>query len=197
MQDNKIDNITPDKGLPDEVLYSEFLNTGDNGAFRKLLEKHRESLALFIFSIVHNMDDAEDIMLDAFAVAASGTVKFKGKSSFKTWLFAIGRNLALKYLRKNRLVFLPIDDEIFEKASDAPLPDEELLKTERDRKLYEALDKLNSDYRQALTLHFFEGMDSEQIAVVMDKNKKQVYNLIERGKESLKNKLIELGFTYP
>ena len=197
MQDNKIDNITPDKGLPDEVLYSEFLNTGDNGAFRKLLEKHRESLALFIFSIVHNMDDAEDIMLDAFSVAASGTVKFKGKSSFKTWLFAIGRNLALKYLRKNRLVFLPIDDEISEKASDAPLPDEELLKTERDRKLYEALDKLNSDYRQALTLLFFEGMDSEQIAIVMDKNKKQVYNLIERGKESLKNKLLELGLTYP
>ena len=197
MQDKKTDNITPDRGMPDEVLYAEYTATADNGAFRKLLERHRESLALFIYSIVHNMDDAEDIMLDSFAVAASGTVKYKGKSSFKTWLFAIGRNLALKSLRKNRLIFLSIDDEISEKASDAPLPDEELLKTERDRKLYEALDKLNSDYRQALTLHFFEGMNSEQIAVVMNKNKKQVYNLIERGKESLKNKLLELGLTYP
>ena len=197
MQDNKTDNITPTTGLPDEALYAEFLTTGDNGAFRKLLERYREPLTLFIFSIVRSMDDAEDIMLDAFAVAASGTVKFKGKSSFKTWLFAIGRNLALKYLRKNRLVMLPIDDEVSEKASNALLPDEELLKTERDRKLYEALDKLNPDYRQALTLHFFEGMDAEQIAVVMDKNKKQVYNLIERGKEQLKTKLAALGITEP
>ena len=197
MQDNKTDNITPTKSLPDEALYAEFLATGDNGAFRKLLERYREPLALFIFSIVRSMDDAEDIMLDAFAVAASGTVKFKGKSSFKTWLFAIGRNLALKHLRKNRLVMLPIDDEVSEKASDAPLPDEELLKTERDRKLYEALDKLNPEYCQALTLHFFEGMDAEQIAVVMDKNKKQVYNLIERGKEQLKTKLAALGITEP
>ncbi|MBR6476291.1 MAG: sigma-70 family RNA polymerase sigma factor [Lachnospiraceae bacterium] len=197
MQDSKKDNISPNKNLPDEVLYAEFLVTGDNNAFRKLLERHRESLALFVFSIVHNIDDAEDIMLDAFSVVASGTVKFKGKSRFKTWLFAIGRNLALKHLKKNRFLLIPIDDEMAEKASDAPLPDEELLKTERDRKLYEAMSKLNSDYRQALTLHFFEGMDTEQIAVVMGKNKKQIYNLIDRGKESLKSKLFEMGLTYP
>lgn len=197
MQDSKKDNISPNKKLPDEVLYAEFLVTGDNNAFRNLLERHRESLTLFVFSIIHNIDDAEDIMLDAFSVVASGTVKFKGKSRFKTWLFAIGRNLALKHLKKNRFLLIPIDDEMAEKASDAPLPDEELLKTERDRKLYEAMSKLNSDYRQALTLHFFEGMDTEQIAVVMGKNKKQIYNLIDRGKESLKSKLFEMGLTYP
>ena len=42
-------------------------------------------------------------MMDAFAVAASGTSRFRGNSSFKTWLFAIGRNLAMKHLRKNRI----------------------------------------------------------------------------------------------
>lgn len=42
------------------------------------------------------MEDAEDIMLYAFAEAASGTAVFSGRSSFKTWLFSIGRNQARK-----------------------------------------------------------------------------------------------------
>ena len=72
---------------------------------RILLERHREGLTLFLFGFVRNMEDAEELMLDAFAIAASGTSRFSGSSSFKTWLFAIGRNQAMSMLRKNRLRF--------------------------------------------------------------------------------------------
>ena len=84
----------------DEALYRIYLEKADNEAFKILLERHREPLALFLYGMLHNMEDAEDVMLDAYAVAASGTTKFKEKSSFKTWLYAIARNLALKHLRK-------------------------------------------------------------------------------------------------
>ena len=83
----------------DEILYSRYLEKRDSDDLRELLERHRESLTLFIFGFVHDMDDAEELMLNAFAVAASGTSRFSGRSSFKTWLFAIGRNLARKHLR--------------------------------------------------------------------------------------------------
>ncbi|MBQ2557508.1 MAG: hypothetical protein II553_00665, partial [Lachnospiraceae bacterium] len=79
----------------DETLYSRYLKTRDQGAFRELLERHKESMILFINGFVHNLDDAEELMLDAFAEVAAGPTLFSGRSSFKTWLFSIGKNKAL------------------------------------------------------------------------------------------------------
>ena len=74
----------------DELIYSRYLAEHSDDDFRILLERHRESLMLFLMSFVHNMEDAEELMLDAYAEVAAGT-SFSGKSSFKTWLFSIGK----------------------------------------------------------------------------------------------------------
>ncbi|MCR5332239.1 MAG: sigma-70 family RNA polymerase sigma factor, partial [Lachnospiraceae bacterium] len=148
--------------------------------------RHRSDLTFFIYGFVHNMEDAEDIMMDAFAVAASGTARFSGKSSFKTWLFAIGRNLALKHLRKGHLFFVPLNDTI---VTDRGLPELEIMQNEKNKQLYEALNCINPEYRQVLHLTYFEGMSNDEVASVMKKNKKQVYNLITRGRQALKDVL--------
>ena len=70
----------------------------------------------------------------------------------------------------------------------------EILKTEQNRMLYEALRSIPEDYRQALHLTYFENMSNDEVAVVLDKNKKQVYNLITRGKQALKEALLKLGY---
>ena len=75
--------------MSDEDVYKRFIEQHNNEDFRILLERHREGLLLFLMSIVHNMDDAEELMLDTFAEAASAT-SFSGKSSFKTWLYSMG-----------------------------------------------------------------------------------------------------------
>ena len=191
MQDNKIENITPDTGLTDEALYSNYLRTDDQTAFRLLLERHRNEMVLFLNTILHDMDDAEDVMLDAYAVAASGTSKYYAeKASFKTWLFAIGRKLALMKLRKKK----PITVSLEETLPDNRNPEEELLKSERDKQLYMTLKKVKPEYSQALTLVYLEGMTIDETAVVMKKNKKQMYKLIERGKAALKELLTETGY---
>jgi RNA polymerase sigma-70 factor (ECF subfamily) len=86
--------------MSDEELYRHYLSLKDNNALKTLLERHREELVFFLYRILKDMEDAEDIMLDAYAVAASGTSKFSEKSSFKTWLFAIGREELIDYRRK-------------------------------------------------------------------------------------------------
>ena len=70
------------------------------------------------------------------------------------------------------------------------------MKSERDKLLYEALEKLPPDYREALFLTFFENMSNDEVASIMKKTKKQVYNLIERGKKELKNKLSDTGYDF-
>ena len=171
----------------DETVYSRYLRECDENDLRTLLAWHREELTFFLYGMVHSMEDAEELMLDAYAVAASKTAKFSGKSSFKTWLFAIGRNLALKKLRKKRFGFLPLDENI---PVETGLPDTEILNRERNQRLYEAMGKINPEYRQALHL---EEMSTEEIGVVLKKSVRQVYNLVARGKSALKTELEKMG----
>ena len=176
----------------DEQLYSRFLSKGDSADLAVLLERHRDSLTLFLYGIVHDMEDAEDLMLDAFAHAAAGA-RFSGRSSFKTWLFSIGKNLALMHLRRRR-ISAHSQDELAGETSGAP--DLDILKEERDRQLYRAIRNLHEDYRQILILLYFEDMSCEEAGRVMGKNRRQVYHLADRGRAALKAELERMGYEH-
>jgi len=173
----------------DEIIYRRFLASRAEEEFRILLDRHRESLTLFLYGIIHNMEDAEELMLDAYAEVAANA-RFSERSTFKTWLFAIGKNKALLYLRKQRRFQT---NEVPDTPSEET-PELNILKEERNRQLYKALWNLHEDYRQILTLLFFEQMSCEDAGKVMGKNRKQIYNLAERGKRALKDELRRMGF---
>lgn len=173
----------------DEIIYRRFLASRAEEDFRILLDRHRESLTLFLYGIIHNMEDAEELMLDAYAEVAANA-RFSERSTFKTWLFAIGKNKALLYLRKQRRFQT---NEVPDTPSEET-PELNILKEERNRQLYKALWNLHEDYRQILTLLFFEQMSCEDAGKVMGKNRKQIYNLAERGKKALKDELRRMGF---
>ena len=176
----------------DEELYEKYITSGDKESFRDLFMRHNTSLTLFIFGYVRNMHDAEDIMMDTFAAAAAGETRFAGRSSFRTWLFGIAHNLACKSLRKKRRLMLFRFDEGDEPS--AELPDDNMLKSEKNIMIFEALSKLPSDKRDVLYLYYFEQMDHNEIAAVMKKSKKQIYNLLSRAKEALRAELEGSGF---
>ena len=159
---------------------------------RILLERHRDGLMLFLFSFVHNLEDAEELMLDAFAEAAAGA-GFSGRSSFKTWLFSIGKKLAFMRLRKTRFTYSLEDKMIREPDC---FPELNILTAERNQQLYQALGQLKEEYRQILILMYFEEMSHEEIGKVMGKTKKQTYHLAERGRAALREKLERMGFDY-
>ena len=116
---------SPYHGLADEIIYSRFLKEQDETLLAELLDRHGQSLVLFLNGMVQNMEDAEELMLDSFAVIASGTVHYtvRKDSTFKTWLFAIARNKAKMLLRKRKFVFTSIDEEAL---ADKNLPESEV-----------------------------------------------------------------------
>lgn len=179
--------------LSDEALYERFLKHADNEALRSLLERHREGLTLFLCGFVRSARDAEELMLDAFAEIAVGPTLFSGKSSFKTWLFSVGKHLALKQLRRQRWED-PV--EAIPDGREAVLPEMELLREERNRALYAALEKIAPEYREVLLLQYMENMTPAEIAQVTGKRAGQVYNLIKRGKLALRSELERMGFSY-
>ena len=177
----------------DEALYEQFLRHRDPDALGCLLERYREGLTLFLFGFVQNASDAEELMLDAFAEIAAGPTVFSGKSSFKTWLFSIGKHLALARLRKQKRL-RPLTEEALPEP--AALPETRLLLEEQKRALYLALETIEPDYREVLLLQYMEDMSPSEIAQVTGRRVKQVYNLIERGKKALRLRLERMGFEY-
>ena len=173
----------------DEECYRRFLRERSEDDLRILFERYRESLYLFLLGCVRNPEDAEELMMDAFAVVASGTAAFSGRSSFKTWLFSIARNRAGTFLRKRRFTFVEPDDLPAEGT-----PEISILREEEKQQLYRALETLPGQYRQVLYLLYFEQMDREDACRVMHVTKKQLYNLTERGRSALREALERMGF---
>ncbi|MBR6407467.1 MAG: RNA polymerase sigma factor [Clostridia bacterium] len=177
----------------DEAVYERFLIKRSEDDLRVLLERHRDGLLLFINGFVHDLNDAEEIMLDSFAETAVGRSVFHGRSSFRTWLFSIGKRKALMHLRKTKRLAAAQDCEA---RDDGEPPDLDILKRERNAGLYSALEKINPEYRRILILLYFEQMTHEEAARVMQKSRKQIYHLAERGKKALRQALEGMGYEY-
>ena len=90
-------------GIPesDEALYEHFRRTGDRESFGALFDRYADRLTLFLYSIVRQREDAEELTLDTFAVVAAQKSVYHGESGFGTWLFAIGKKQAYQALRKS------------------------------------------------------------------------------------------------
>ena len=68
--------------MTDEELYERFLKRQDEADIRVLFERHKEGLLLFINGFVHNLDDAEELMIDTFAQVVAGRTLFSRRSAF-------------------------------------------------------------------------------------------------------------------
>lgn len=162
---------------------------GDEDALEKLIDVYAGGLTFFINGIVQDMLDAEELMIDAFARFAVRGKQFEGHSSLKTYLYAIGRNLALRHLKKHKHEkHFTLDDN-----HAAPYtPESEYLHGEDKRQLYSAMRQLKDDYRQTLHLLYFEEMSYAEAGKVLGKTERQIDGLAYRGKAALKA-LMESG----
>ena len=169
---------------------------GDDGGLAELIREYKDGLTLFLCSVTGDMSSAEELTEETFFRLAVKKPKFKGKSSFKTWLYAIGRNAALDRARlRARYAEQPAEDYLNEIPAGED-PEIAYIKEETNRALYAAVKRLAPDYRQALTLSYFEELDNGQVAAVMHKNKRQVENLLYRAKAALKKELEKEGIAY-
>ncbi len=176
------------------ISYQRFLD-GDDEGIVEIIRDYKDGLILYLSGITGNIVYAEEIMEDTFFRLVTKKPRFSGRSSFKTWLYSIGRNAAIDSLRnKSRFSDIPVDEYI--NLADELSIERDYLKYEQKISLHRALQKLNPDYRQVLYLIFFENFSNSETAKIMHKTKRQVENLLYRAKQSLKLELEKEGFEY-
>ena len=178
----------------DAERYRRFLDGDDNGLI-EIIDEYHEGMSLYLNSIVNNMCLADDIVQETFVKLAIKKPPFRGKCSFKTWLFTIARNCAIDHLRKDQKISdLSIDEHLV--ISDVTDTEKEYFKEEQKKELYRAMKRLNPEYYQVLYLMYFEDLDTSDIARIMHKAKRQVSDLIFRARKSLRSELERKGFIY-
>ena len=146
-------------------------------------------------SFVQNIHTAEELTEDIFFELMIKRPKFSGKSSFKTWLYAIGRNITAKQLRKYaKLRVVPLESQ--EYLSDEENIAGDYIRSEQKRAVHQALHRLKLEYRQVLYLSYFEGFSNSETALIMKKSDKQIRDLLYNAKKALKSELERSGFEY-
>ena len=174
--------------------YRRFLDGDDNG-FVEIVRDYKDGLILFLDSFVQNLSIAEDLAEDTFVKLGIKKPHFSGKSSFKTWLYAVGRNVAVDYIRKESKRSEVSIDECVDLADRQTLEDA-YLREENKIVIHRALGKLKSEYRQVLWPTYFEELSNKETAKIMRKSVHNIESLIYRARQSLKEELIKEGFTY-
>ena len=173
--------------------YRRFLEGDDNGIV-EIIRDYKDGLILFLNRYVNNIHIAEELAEDTFFRLVTRKPRFVANHSFKTWLFTIGRNIAINYIRRaDKIADIPIKDLETIYADEYSL-EKAYLQEERKIIVHRALSRIKAEYSQVLFLKFFEDLSNEQIAVVMRKTRRQIENLIYQAKQSLKSELNKEGF---
>jgi RNA polymerase sigma-70 factor (ECF subfamily) len=177
-------------------LYRRFL-AGEEAGFEELVALYRKGLVRYLNGFVNDWREAEDLALDAFAELAIGT-NYRGGSSLKTYLFAIGRHLALRHVKRYGHADNILMDEILEEiGGDENAVEADYLRAEQKERLHAAIRTLKPEYREVLYLVSFEDMSYAEAGKTMRKTEKQIANLTHRAKASLKKILDDAGARIP
>ncbi len=177
-----------------ESSYRRFL-AGDEDAFDQIIALYKDPLLFFLCRYLPSVATAEEIAADTFAQLIVKPGQYDQSVSLKTWLFTVGRNRAIDYLRRQRRWrILPLEEAVELPGSDSDNPELLFLQKERDRALHRALAELKPDYRAALHLVYFEELSYEDAGKIMKKSRKQMENLIYRAKNALRTKLEQEGW---
>ena len=145
---------------------------GDNRAYRKLMDKYHDAIYSFIFRMVHDREQVEDLTQEAFIKAFSSLKNFNEEFAFSTWLYKIATNNCIDYIRKRKFQMYSIDkpveshdsEYVFELPDDSYEADRDVIADQRSVLIRNAINKLPEKYRRVILLRHTEEKSYEEIA---------------------------------
>lgn len=180
----------------DELLV-ERVQKGDRRAFDLLINKYQHRIISLVTRYVSDPSEAMDVAQEAFIKAYRAIDRFRGDSAFYTWLYRIAINTAKNWLvaKKRRPPATDIDAadaeqyDVESRLKEQGTPENELLREEIKRTVFDTISELPDDLRTAIMLREIEGMSYEDIAVTMDCPIGTVRSRIFRAREAIDQKL--------
>ncbi|MDX9973698.1 MAG: sigma-70 family RNA polymerase sigma factor [FCB group bacterium] len=180
--------------MADEALVAH-VRSGEMHAFDELVRRYRNDVFALSYHFVRSREEAWDISQEVFIKAHRALDRFRGESSFKTWLMRITANQSKDFLKKRKLSTVAFDDALREGDAPSPAmgPAHELEARELGQAIQKALDKLPVKHRLAFVLREFEGLTYEEMAEVMECNLGTVMSRLHHARKKLQKSLLQMG----
>jgi RNA polymerase sigma-70 factor (ECF subfamily) len=183
------------KHLNDCELVSCF-KQGNGAAFEEIVMRYQAPLYTYILSITKNVDASNDILQDVFIRVYRKLGKYNEENKLKNWLFTLTRNITMDYFRKNSAKLLPLESQDEDElslldtlAANDTNPLDAAITNDKNRKVNEALGKLNAEERELITLK--DSMTFQEIAQMQNKPIGTLLSKFNRSLKKLKIILME------
>lgn len=188
--------------ISDKELIKRFKND-DESAFEELVLRYQKKIYNTVLRMLSNLDDASDITQEIFIKVYQNLEKFKGQSSFSTWLFSIAGNHCRDELRKRQkeLKSSSFDSVVeerkeTEKVSDNNSnhqPEECSIQNEQFQDIEITLNKLSIKYKEALVLRDIQGFSYNEISKILDISTGTVKSRLSRARRKFRDELSKIS----
>ncbi|MBE9503200.1 MAG: sigma-70 family RNA polymerase sigma factor [Proteobacteria bacterium] len=168
---------------------------GDNKSFELLIIKYQSRIFNVIFRVVRDRDAVEDLAQETFLNAFKSIKRFKGGSSFYTWIYRIAVNVSINYISKRKKAVF-VDEGVMETeavtdrvSTAGDSPEMSMQGREFATATSRAIEKIPADIRTAIILREYEGLSYQEISDATDSPIGTVRSRIFRGRAMLKEML--------
>ncbi len=181
-----------------ELELIQHLRTGDELAFKSMVEAYQDMVFNTALGIVQNTEDAEDVAQEVFIQVFRSIDQFKGDARLSTWVYRITTTKALDHIRsrkrKKRFAFITslfsASNELVHEPVDFHHPGVELDRKEQAALLFRMISQLPDNQKVAFNLHKTEELSYQEIADIMGISVSAVESLLFRARQNLR-KMVE------
>lgn len=171
-----------------ENLLIKSLKKGQEDAYRQIVEEYGNRLLRTCYLILKDREEAEDVVQETFIKVFQKMGTFKEGSRLYTWIYTIALNLSRDRLRKKQDILTIEDEWIGDNDVESHVEksiDRELLR--------KGLFELNSLYREVLVLFYFENLSIKEISNLLNEKEGTIKSKLSRGRNILKESLLNGG----
>ncbi|ANB55605.1 RNA polymerase sigma factor sigX [Anoxybacillus sp. B7M1] len=166
-----------------------------DSVFDELYEKYHHDLFQFLFYMVRDREQAEDLVQEVYIKVLNSYGRFEGRSSERTWLLSIARHVAIDFFRKQRSwrakIIGSFDWTVKPIQDPQALPEEVALQKEEIQLMYQCLERCTLDQRSVLVLRFIQGLSVSETAEALGWTESKVKTTQHRALKHLRQQMEE------
>lgn len=143
---------------------------GEEAAYMALYNRYATMIYRLTYSLLQHKEDAEEVLQDSFEYAFRRLERYDArKSAFKTWLYRIAISRSRNKRRRKWLPTFSLSQLTREiEDNDTPSPDEIIALSEKQQKVWQALNQLSPKLQETAVLRYYENLTYAEIGTILD-----------------------------
>ncbi len=195
-----------EKAQRDYKLVCLAVKKGNQKAYAELMKYYRDSIYFMLLKMTNNVDDADDLTIEAFGKAFKNLHQYTPDYAFSTWLFKIASNNCIDYIRKKKKETIisidkPAGEDRFSDMADkisenTPDPEEIMILDQKAKLMHEVVEKLKPRYKKLVELRYFKELSYEEISEKLNlpigtvkaqlfRARELLYNILKSSQEKI------------